>query len=275
MKHFGRTLLLIFLTAALARAADVCRLAPGWRSSGPPQNFSSENLFEYLDGGAEGYLIFGFVRLEHQTCTKGEESLVIDISEMADSDAAYGLFAARRDPRQPVQHIGMGGEILAQRASFARGNSYVELTATPGEDYRETLRALVAALEKQVEGRSAPPDALAYFPTENLTNIRLVPESVLGLRPLRRGFVAEYPEGQAFLVTESSNESAAAVLEALRKRFGAVSSVEIADEAFEFNDKYLGGLCIFRKGRYLAGYAHAPDSAEAVARARNLATHLP
>ncbi len=274
MRQLGRTLLFILLAAAFAGAADDCRLVPGWKPSGPAQSFTAENLFEYLDGGAEGYLIFGFVRLVHQSCTKGEDSLVIDISEMADSDAAYGLFAARRDAREPVKPIGMGGEILAQRASFAKGNYYVELVATPGEEYRETLSIFVAALEKQVEGGSEPPEALAWFP-DVATSIRLVPQSVLGLRQLKRGFVAEYPDGQAFIVGESSKESAAAVLEALRKRFGAIIPADVADEAFQFNDKYLGGLCIFRKGRFLGGYAHAPGQADAVARARSLAAHLP
>lgn len=269
-----QTLLLVPFVASFAWGADDCRLAAGWQPDEPPRTYSPDNLYEYLDGGAEGYLIFGFVRLEHQTCAKGNDSLTLDISEMSDADAAWGLFASRRDPRRPVQPIGMGGEILPNRASFAKGNFYVELTAMPGAEYRATLRAFVAALEKRLAGRTTPPRELAWFPKGH-TSVRLVPESVLGLRALKRGYVAEYARGQAFIVTETSAQSAAAVFEALRKRFAGAAPADVADQAFQASDRYLGGVCLLRKGRTLGGSAHSPDSAQAVSLAKALASRLP
>ena len=270
--------LLVILVATLAASAAEepnCRMVEGWEADGPPRTFDADNLFEYLDGAAEGYLIFGFEKLQNVACKKGEDSIVIDISEMTDEDAAYGLFAARRDPQMAVSPIGMGGEILAQRANFAKGRFYVQLAATPGEDYRPTLQAFVAALEKNIEGRSSPPEELAWFPTEGLRSVRLIPESVLGLSALKRGYVGEYASGQAFIVTEASAESATAVLAKLRQRFAGAAVADVADEAFQFNDKYLGGLCFFRKGRYLAGYSKLPESSQAVALAKTLAARLP
>jgi hypothetical protein len=274
--HLCATPLLILLAATSAwAAAGDCRLVAGWQPGGPARTFGPENLFEYLDGGAEGYLIFGFVRLVHQTCTKGEDSLVLDVSEMNDAEAAYGLFAVRCDPHQPLQPIGMAGQILPTRASFAKGNYYVEMTATPGEDYRPELRDLLTGLEKRIQGRSAPPEALAWFPAEGRNSVRLIPESVLGLQPLKRGYVAEYSNGQAFIVTETTAQSAAAVLAVLRQRFGGATFAEVADEAFQANDRYLGGVCVFRKGHYLGGYAHLRETTEAVSLARTLASRLP
>jgi hypothetical protein len=271
-----KALLLVFAAACLARAAgDDCGLAPGWKPDAPLSIFTADNLYEYLDGGAEGYLSFGFVRLEHQTCTKGTDSLVIDVSEMNDPDAAYGLFTARLDPRQPLRHIGMGGQILANRASFAKGQYYVELIASPSDEYRPTLRAFTLALEKRLAGRSTPPAALAWFPAEGRNSVRLIPESVLGLEPLKRGYVAEYSKGQAFIVTETTAESAAAVLATLRQRFAGAQAAKVADDAFELNDRYLGGMCIFRKGNYVAGYAHLRGTADAVSLARTLSSRLP
>jgi Family of unknown function (DUF6599) len=269
-----KSVLWILVAASCGWAADNCQLVAGWKPDGPSRTYMADNLYEYMDGGAEGYLIFGFARLEHQTCVKGADSLVIDVSEMNDPDAAYGLFTTRRDPRQPLKPIAMGGEIRANRASFAKGKYYVELTATPGSDYRATLRAFVATLEKRTEGRSTPPQALAWFP-KGYTSAKLIPQSVLGLRPLKRGYVAEYSKGQAFIVSESSAQSAGAVLAALRRRFSGAAPVKLADEALQLDDKYLGGVCVFRKGRYLAGYAHMPDAAQAVSRARSLAARLP
>ena len=126
-----------------------------------------------------------------------------------------------------------------------------------------------------VARQEPPPDALAWFPAEGRNSVRLIPESVLGLRPLERGWVAEYPKGQAFIVTEATAQSAAGVLAALRERFGGATLARVADEAFYADDRYLGGVCIFRKGRYLGGYAHLRGTTEAASLARTLASRLP
>ena len=60
-------------------------------------------------------------------CKSGGDTLTIDISEMNDADAAYGLFTANRDPKLPIAPIGMGGQIQPQSASFAKGKYYVEI----------------------------------------------------------------------------------------------------------------------------------------------------
>jgi len=272
-----KTVLVIIVAASAAVAAQVadCRLAAGWEQDGATRIFLADNLFEYLDGDAEGYLIYGFVRLQNVTCKRGEDSIVLDISEMSDADAAYGIFAAHSDPHEPVASIGMGGQILPRRASFAKGKFYVELAASPGEDYRQVLQALVVELEKRIEGRSAPPEALAWFPAEGLSSVRLVPESVLGLRPLKRGYVGEYATGKAFIVAEASAESAAAVLATLRQRFAGATAAGVADEAFQSKDRYLGGICIFRKGKYVGGFANASEPQEAANLAATLAARLP
>jgi hypothetical protein len=64
-----------------------------------------------------------------------------------------------------------------------------------------------------MEGRETASGGVGVVPQENLTSVRLVPESVLGLKQLKRGYVAKYKQGQAFIVLEDSPESAAAVLE--------------------------------------------------------------
>jgi hypothetical protein len=272
-----KSLLLILVAASAASAAEVadCRFVPGWEQDGASRTFQADNLFEYLDGDAEGYLIYDFLRMQNLTCKSGDDTLVVDVSEMSDSEGAYGLFLARLDPHQPVVPIGMGGQIQSQHAAFCKGTYYVELSATPEKNHTPGLQAFVAAIEKQISGRSTPPELVSWFPTEKLVSLRLIPESVLGLRVLKRGYVAQYVEGKAFIVMEESPASAAVVFNQLRARFAETTSAPIADEALQAKEPYLGTLCLFRKGRYLAGYAHLTDAPEAFALARALASRLP
>jgi hypothetical protein len=275
-----RLLPLILLLAGMAHAQDYlnCKFAPGWEQSGSRRQYTADNLFEYKDGGAEGYLIYGFVRMQGIDCKSGGDTLAIDVSEMNDADSAYGMFAANRDPSQPIAKIGMGGQLQPQSASFAKGKYYAEIVvnaANPDSDHTALLQAFVTAMQQHLEGRDTPPMALAWFPKEDLTSSRLVPESVLGLKLLKRGYVAKYKQGQAFIVLEASPESAAEVMKKLRERFDGTAPAQIGDEAFQAKAQYLDGICIFRKGRYLAGYANLPEPQQAASQAAKLAALIP
>jgi len=272
-----RLALIMLAVASAAPAAEVadCHLVEGWEQQGSARRFTADNLFEYIDGNAEGYILYGFVQMQGVTCQSEGESILVDVFEMADADSAYGVFTANLDPHLPIEKVGMGGQIMPRRALFCKGKYYVELAANPEKDQTVALQAFVREAEKRIPGRSLPPAALSWFPTEKLASVRLIPESVLGLRLLKRGFVAHYEQGQAFVVIEASPESAAAVLSKLRQRFGGAAPAQVADEAFQADDQYLGGMCIFRKGRYIGGFANMPDPKDATTQAASLAEHIP
>jgi len=267
MRAAGWALTLLLATGtAGAQEYLNCHFAPGW-----------ENLYEYKDGGAEGYLQYGFVRMQGLTCASAGNTLDIDVSEMSDADSAYGMFAANADPGLPIARLGMGGQVQKQSASFAKGKYYVELVVTAANtesDQSATLKTFASAMLERMEGRETPPEALSWFLVEDLGSVQVVPQSVLGLRELKSGYVAKYKQGQAFIVPEASPEAAAAVLKSLRARFDGAAPAQVGDEAFQVKAQYLGGLCFFRKGRTLAGYANLPAAGDAVALAQKLAARI-
>jgi len=273
MKHIlVLTAILALLEPGMAQMCE-CTAVAGWQPQGPARAYEPDNLFDYMNGNAEGYLIYRFVSMKGITCKSGENTIVIDISEMTDPEYAYGIFTSTRDPRLSVEKIGMAGQVTQRRAIFAKDKYYVELAANPDKDHTAVLRAFVAVLEKNITGRTNLPDAIAWFPRENLTpnTIRLVPESVLGLRMLKSGYVGQYDFGKAFLVQESSADAAAQVLAKLKERIGQTTSVKIADEAFTATDKYLNGMCVFRKGRFLGGFANLQPGRDVTLEATRLA----
>jgi hypothetical protein len=267
----------VLLAAALFAQSPVpdCSLVPGWKQHGAVRGFDNETLYEYMNGNSEGYLIYGFRSMRGVTCKSGENTFVIDISEMSDADGAYGIFTANQDPAAAVEPVGTAGQITPRRAVFVKDRFYVEITAEPEGDHTPALRAFAAALEKLTPGTTARPTGLAWFPSAEQTSCRLVPESLLGLRVLKRGYVAEYPFGKAFVVTEASPEAAAGVFDKVKARFRGVAASEFADGAFQVEDKYLGRVFIFRKGRYVAGWANVGDGREPLQMAGELAAKLP
>jgi hypothetical protein len=272
LKRFG---VLFGWCCLVAAAQPNCALVAGWTQSGAARTYTADNLFEYMDGNAEGYVLYNFREMRGVTCKQGGVTFVIDVSDMGDADFSYGLFTANRDLRQPAYAAGMGGQIVPRRLIFAKGKYYLEIAADPEGDYTAALKMWAAALEKTVSGNTAPPAALNWFPVERQQSLRLVPESVLGLRILKRGYKAQYDFGKAFVVMEDSSDAAVETMQKLKARFGESAAIKIGDEGFQATERYLGRLCFFRKGRYLGGYAITDAATDAPGLAKALAARLP
>jgi hypothetical protein len=76
-------------------------------------------------------------------------------------------------------------------------------------------------------------------------------------------------------VQEESPEAAAAVMKSLREHFAGATPVEVGDEGFTATAKYLDGICIFRKGKTIGGYANLPEPQNAAICAAKLAARIP
>jgi hypothetical protein len=69
MKIVGCLLALVFSTG-IAQAQNYldCHLIPGWEQAGSKHEYVADNLYDYKDGGSEGYLIYGFVSMQGIKC---------------------------------------------------------------------------------------------------------------------------------------------------------------------------------------------------------------
>ena len=253
-----------------------CHFVAGWEQTGPNRDYIPDNLYDYKDGAAEGYLIYSFTRMQGIDCRSGATTVAIDVSDMSDPDSAYGMFSANRDPKEPIAKIGMGAQVQPQSLLFAKGKYFVEITETDGNaNQAETLKAFAAKIAPLLQGRDTPPAALQWFPPENQVSVKLVPESVLGLKILKRGYVAQYERGQAFVVQEESAQAASETMKKLRARFEGAAPAKVGDEAFQVKAPYLDGVCVFRRGNTIAGYTNLPDVTEATMRAGPLLARIP
>jgi hypothetical protein len=270
--------LLLAAQAALPAALPVpdCSLVPGWSQRGEARRYDPDTLFEYRNGGAEAYFTYGFTQMAGVTCADAAgNELAIDVSEMGDPDHAWGFFASNQAPGEDV---GPARQVLPMSATLARGRYYVEIAVRPDGDHSTALRAFLDALLARLPGAAHVPEAASFFPREGLApgSLRLVPESVLGLRQLKSGFVATYAAGRAFVVTEATTEAAGDTFAKLRAHLKAARPVRGLDvEAFAAEDPYLGGLIVFRKGRRVAGVANVAAGTDALPLARALAGRVP
>ena len=103
---------------------------------------------------------------------------------------------------------------------------------------------------------------------------RLVPQSVLGLRMLRRGYMAQYDFGRAFVVEEADEAAAQALMTRLKERFPPAGEVALGAGGFTAMDRYLKKVCLFRVGNKVAGLTGMADDADAAKLAGPLAARI-
>ena len=116
----------------------------------------AKELYDYIDGGAEAYLTFSFLRVTAAEYTDGRDKLKADLWEFGTSDDAFGAFAKdRRGEPAPVGDEGavQGGSVWACRGRFMI--SVLNLGQVPLEQARLLATAALDALGEPPAERPA------------------------------------------------------------------------------------------------------------------------
>jgi hypothetical protein len=126
---------LVALVPAVGRAAEPLLRAgdlPGL-SVTAATTYDGKALYGYIDGGADLYREYGFVRLTVQTLTLDGEEYSAEIYHMADDSAAFGIFSvSASDESGP---LGPHSASTLYQSQFASGPFFVRVvnyTGSPG-----------------------------------------------------------------------------------------------------------------------------------------------
>jgi hypothetical protein len=195
---------------------------PGWSRDGETQEFAGEDLFTYIDGGAEIYQEYGFGRVVVQDYQGAAgTSVSLEIFEMASAAAAYGMFTFKRSGRGRTLPFGSGAEIEDYYLNLWRGRYLATLTGFDSSAKTVAgLEALAAAVAKGL-GEAAPvPGLVAALPGEGLRlqSVKYL-KGLLGLNniyPFHTGrgldfaeaVKGDYADGALLLVLEYASSSA-------------------------------------------------------------------
>ncbi|MFZ5929255.1 MAG: DUF6599 family protein [Acidobacteriota bacterium] len=267
----------LLLAASLFAQKPDCSIVPGSKQQGEAREFDTDTLYEYMNGNSEGYFLYGFRKMYGVTCQAGPVRLIIDLSEFASPEHAYGMFTGNLDPRLPVEKIGAGGQTTPRKVIFVKGHYFAEIAAEPEGEHTELLRRAALAWAAKLPGSTELPAAIAWFPKEGIQPgfPRLVPQSVLGLRLLRRGYLAQYEYGRAVVIPEDSPEAARGVFEKLKERFSPNEPLQGGLEGFTAQDRFLGRICFFLKGPRIGGWTGVAGGRDPAALAAALAARMP
>ncbi len=256
---------------ALLPASDQ---AGSWkRTADEPRAFVAENLWEYINGGAEGYLVYDFQQVVTADYEHPEAGLqaVVDIYRMRNALCGFGIYSAERANGARFLEVGAEGYLTANALNFWKGSYYVKVTAyQEGERVAAPLEELARAVEARIGSGEAAPPELQAFPPEGLVphSTRYLARDVLGQSELRNGFTADYKlddrEFKLFFVTAEGVEQSAKNYQ-LYKDFMQQYAKNLVDHSeeetpwFTAVDPYYGQVVTMRMGDVMLGVLGLDD----------------
>jgi hypothetical protein len=152
-----------------------------------PIRFYSSDLYEYMDGGADIYHVYGVVAVAHQESNTGKTAITADIFDMGDPLKAFGIYAAERSPDYHFVAVGAEGYREQGLLNFLQDRYYVKLSGS-GD-----LAKFAAAVSAKIGGGRSLPAVLDLLPPENRV-------------PRSEQYLVQAPEGHEFLAPALSAE---------------------------------------------------------------------
>lgn len=120
----------------------------GWTARGDRQVFAGEDLFLYINGGAEIYHEYGFEQVTVRDYRQGEDRLGVEVYRMAGS--AYGIYSFMRPGSGEAVDLADGGSLSDYYALFHAGRDMVVVTA---HSEFEGMRRAVLDVSRSLAGR--------------------------------------------------------------------------------------------------------------------------
>ena len=157
-------------------ATDLQRLLPqeselgDWKPEGAPQVFRGEDLYDYIDGGAEIYFEYGFHRVLVQDYRKRNGPLIsLEVFEMAAPESAYGIYSFKAGLRGDTIELGDETRLADYYLNLWKGHFVLTLTGTqPGEEIRTGLLTMAQSVESRIKEKAVEPGLLSLLPGEGL-----------------------------------------------------------------------------------------------------------
>jgi hypothetical protein len=143
---------------------------PGWAKDGEPQEYEGEELYTYIDGGAEIYKEYGFRRIIIQDYKNAKgKSVSLEIFEMETPAAAFGMFSFKRSGSGRPVALGAGAELEAYYLNFWKGRFLVTLTGfDEAPETVDGLRAVAGIVDSKIREAGEPPALVGALPEKGL-----------------------------------------------------------------------------------------------------------
>ena len=240
----------------------------GWHLAGDVYHYLPENLYNYINGAADLFLSYGFLKLvgaEYTPVSGRKDYLIADIYDMGNKLNAFGVFQSKRNPESKLFKIGTGAYGDEKYIFFYKGRFYAEIQGNQSTQHnKDALITLAKKMVGGISGDSTPPSELNYLPdTSRVPGSEIyITGGILGHAFLDRGLVSDYKingeEVKAFIAFYSSKELAVTAFsrykEFLKKSGEKWTSLKsVAENGFVSQEPYHKNIIVVQQGHFVVG----------------------
>lgn len=275
MKRISILILLPLLMAAPAASVPgegseeaLARLLPppgaieGWEMDGDRLIYHADDLWEYIDGAAEGFLAYDVEAVIVQDYANGEGAgLKIEIYDHGTPLMGFGIYSQHRDPG--LRFVAVGAEGFADEYSLQcwKGRYFIKINVyEAGDELSGAMMRFAETVTESIPGEATFPPELGAFPPEGLVakSLTYLTEGVLGRGRFPHAFAGEYDlegaAGRLYLFPTGGAAEADALADWYAGETGAGFEERAAGDApYRYgtgSDPYQGEVSIFTCGSW-------------------------
>ena len=214
------SLLTVFFYMNL-NASGLDKLLPdsieGWKPAGKDRYFNPETLYNYINGGAELYISYGFREVISRTYSKpSQPNLTVEIFDMVEAKNAFGVFC---HVREGIDYsYGQGCQVYEDVIMFWKNQYFVSVVSVDEtESSMSVIRKLAEDIDNLIKGEGQLPEILKLLPVKGLVEETILyffhpawlnsfyyisDENILNINETTDGILAKYgdPENRCYLL---------------------------------------------------------------------------
>lgn len=223
-----------------------------YRMSSEYPVYTPDDLWDYINGAADGYLALGFIDLNIREYTRGKNMIKAEIYRFGNDAMAFGIYSMERSPGYNFIPVGVQGYHEDGAVNFYKDRYYVKIMSHSGSvKVNDAMVELAGLISSMIEGNGEFPSMLGLFPSEGrlMNEETYLLESVLGHDYLRGAFRVVYEvDGDRFDIYLFSREDMAEVVTMASRLAGEAFSPDESVFKYAFEDGFNGVIHLARKG---------------------------
>jgi hypothetical protein len=135
--------------------------------------YTPENLYDYINGGAELYKSYGFRKAECKRYTaENQPDIIVDIFDMNSSKEAYGVFMYSAEEVSGL--VGQGTQYNEGFMLFWMDHYFVSIMAYPeNPESREAIMTIARRIENKIGSKGDLPEILDHLPEDGLNELSI------------------------------------------------------------------------------------------------------
>jgi len=265
----------LLLLPIVSPAADFPEIG-GWKPEGDVNIYRKDDLWQYIDGGAELFLMYGFQMLRFRDFSKGEMEMTVEIYDMDTPLNAFGVYTTERG--EGVKGMPIGTEAIVVPPDYCqmfKERFYVKVKMQQGNLNQTSGEAILRSVDAFIGGKGEFPPELNRLPEigKIAGTERYIAEGYMGLGELNHILFADYRNEQNgkfryFLMISSTDKNLEETWQALSEKWRSLAD---KGHTILYRDiPYEGKIGIVRHGKGIAGVSNVAEMTDLIRYLRDI-----